>query len=55
MISIKPVPLNACFSMSDNLDPDAYGTEESDLRAEKHHPLKTSTDAGGVISTRPVL
>jgi hypothetical protein len=44
MISIKPVALNASFSIRDNLDRDSIVTEESDLQSEKHSSPKTSTD-----------
>jgi hypothetical protein len=37
-----------------NLDPDSNVTEENDLHAEKDFTFKTSTDAGIVISTKPV-
>jgi hypothetical protein len=33
MISIKPVPPNAAFSIRDNLDPDSNVTEESNLHS----------------------
>jgi hypothetical protein len=39
----------------DNLDPDSNVIEESDLHSEKHISPKTSTDAGRMISTKPVL
>jgi hypothetical protein len=35
MISIKPVPLNACFSTRDNVDSDSNLTKESDLQSQK--------------------
>jgi hypothetical protein len=55
MISIKPVSLNPYFSIRDNLDPDSNITEKSDLHSEKQLSPKTSTDAGTIISTKPVL
>jgi hypothetical protein len=54
MISINPVTFNACFSIRDNLNPDSNVIEESDVHQAKHLVLKTSTDAGTMISTKPV-
>jgi hypothetical protein len=54
MISIKPVPRNASFSIRANLDPHSNVTEESDLQSQKHFQPKTAIDAGRIISTKPV-
>jgi hypothetical protein len=54
MISNKIVPMNAYFSIRDNLDPDSNVTEESDLHSEKHPSPKISTDEGIMISIKPV-
>jgi hypothetical protein len=37
-----------------NFDPDLFVTEESDLHQGKHSSPKTSTDAGIMISIKPV-
>jgi hypothetical protein len=42
------------FQIGDNFDPDSNLREESDLHKEKHSSPKTSTDAGTMISTKPV-
>jgi hypothetical protein len=39
---------------SRNRDPDSNVTEESELHQEKQHLSQTSTDAGTMISTKPV-
>jgi hypothetical protein len=44
----------ASLSIRDNFDHDANATEESDLQEEKHASPKTPTDAGTIISTKPV-
>jgi hypothetical protein len=54
MISIKPVPRNAFFSIRDNLDPDSNITEESDLQQRKHPSPKTSIDEGILTNFKPV-
>jgi hypothetical protein len=51
IISTKPVPINARFSIHDNIDPDSLRTEESDPHKEKHSLLKTSTDERIIISS----
>jgi hypothetical protein len=47
--------MNAFLSIRDNLDSDSNVTEESNLQSKKHDSPKTSTDAGRMISTKPVL
>jgi hypothetical protein len=42
------------LQFGDNLEPDSNVREESDPHLEKQSPPKTSTDAGRVISTKPV-
>jgi hypothetical protein len=54
MISAKPVSLNACFSIRDNLQFDSNRSDESELHQGKHLSHKTSTDEGTIISTKPV-
>jgi hypothetical protein len=55
MISSKPVPQNACFSIRDNFDPNSIVIEESELHQEKHPSPKTSTDEGSTIASKPIL
>jgi hypothetical protein len=47
-------PQKAPRRTSRNLDPDCNVTEESDLQSQKHLSPKTSTDAGRMISIKPV-
>jgi hypothetical protein len=54
IISIKPIPKNAYFSISDNFEPDSNRIVEIDLQQEKHPSPKTSTDEGTIISIKPV-
>jgi hypothetical protein len=54
MISIEPVSLNTHTSIRDNLEPDSNVIEESDLHKEKHPAPNNSTDAGTMISIKPV-
>jgi hypothetical protein len=42
------------LSIRDNLDTDSNVTEKSDPHREKHSTLKTLTDAGRMISVKPV-
>jgi hypothetical protein len=46
--------MNADHPIRDNLDPDSNVTEESDLQSQKHPSPKTLTDAGRMISIKPV-
>jgi hypothetical protein len=46
--------VNAFFSTRDNLDPNSNLTKQSDLHSEKHCSPKTSTDAGRIMSIKPV-
>jgi hypothetical protein len=48
------IPRKAHSSTLCNFDPDANVTEESDLQEEKQCTPKTSTDAGIIMSTKPV-
>jgi hypothetical protein len=54
MISTKRLPMNASFSIRDNLDRGSNVTERSDLHSGKHFSRKISTDEGRVISTKSV-
>jgi hypothetical protein len=45
---------NAFFSICDKLDPDSNRSEDNDLKSEKHFSPKTSTDAGTIVSIKPV-
>jgi hypothetical protein len=54
MISIKPAPKNAYFSIRDNLDSDSNLTEKNDRHKEKQLSLKTSTDERLMISIKPI-
>jgi hypothetical protein len=47
-------PKKASSPTSRNLDPDSNVTEESDLHSQEHQIPKTSTDAGRMISIKPV-
>jgi hypothetical protein len=42
------------LSIRDNLEPDSNVIEESDLHKEKHSSPNNSTDAGTMISIKPV-
>jgi hypothetical protein len=50
-----PAEQRTSLSVPSHLDPGSNGTQESDLPKEKHSSSKTSTDAGRMISTKPVL
>jgi hypothetical protein len=54
MISTNSVLENVAFSIRDNFDSDSKVTEESDLHPAKHPSFKTSTDAGIMISIKPL-
>jgi hypothetical protein len=54
MISTKAVPMNASFSIRDNLNLDLNLTEESYMQLEKQFSPKTSIDEGRMMSTKPV-
>jgi hypothetical protein len=49
-----PIASNVRASVSDDLDLDPEGTEESDMEPQKHAILKTSSDAGILSSPKPV-
>jgi hypothetical protein len=52
---IHPALQRTSLLLSSNCDPDSNVTEENDRHPEKHTSPKTSTDAGRMISIKPVL
>jgi hypothetical protein len=52
--SIKPVRVNAYFSIRDNFDPDSNVIEVSDQHRRKQPSHNNSTDAGITSSIKPV-
>jgi hypothetical protein len=54
MISTRPDPKNASFSIRDNRDSDSNMIEESDSHFQKPFSPKTSTDEGRMIAAKSV-
>jgi hypothetical protein len=54
-VAEQPLPWRTSLSLPSNFDPDSNVTEKSDPQEEKQSSPKISTDAGIMISTKPVL